>query len=147
MIDGSGRGWNVEIAPDLTQQLVAVHDPLVPLSQALSTPNSRCVRWTSRLPVTARRALKSMVTAPSTQAIDSTAASPKHGLDACEQLVEIERLGEIVVGAEFQPAQLVGFCARADRITTGVRPPCRSTPHKSNPLRSGSIRSSRTRSG
>ena len=45
MIDGSGRGWNVEIAPDLTQQLVAVHDPLVPLSQHSSTPNSRCVRY------------------------------------------------------------------------------------------------------
>ena len=31
MIDGSGRGRNVEIAPDLSQQLVAIHHALVPL--------------------------------------------------------------------------------------------------------------------
>src|SRR5688572_4182416 len=43
------------------------------------------------------------------ETLDATSAASHHCLNPCQQLVEIERLGEIVVGAQFQSAQLVGF--------------------------------------
>ena len=46
--------------------------------------------------------------------------APHHGMDARHQLVLVERLGHVVVGAEAEAAHLVLDPAKPDRIRIGV---------------------------
>ena len=60
-----------------------------------------------------------------------------------DHLARAEGLADVVIGANFEAAQAIGFIhARAVRMITGSVENCRSSRHISMPLRPGSIRSS-----
>ena len=52
-----------------------------------------------------------MTSLPDQQALERRMRAAQHGADAREQFLQIEGLGDVVVGAKLQPLQLVGLLA------------------------------------
>ena len=88
-----------------------MHDLLPPLSEIAQQLELavRQVHWC----LVAARALRAKVDdeLPDEEALERGMRAPQHGADASEQLLQVERLGDVIVGAELQPLHLVGLLA------------------------------------
>src|SRR5258706_11273854 len=76
-----------------------------------------------RPPVASRQAASVEVQLPTVEAVGADALRPalvnlgaaaaQHGAYACEQLARTERLGQVIIGAQFQPPHAGGLFAAA----------------------------------
>ena len=142
-------GARVEvIAPDLREQALAADDLARVLSRKCSRRNSRSDRSATSAPIAAWRRARSSTSCPRDQdgSVPCGASSPGLHPDAGQQLVERERLGQVVDRTELEAAQLVGRSLRAERISTGGRAGVVELPQHDQAVEPGSSRSRMTRS-
>src|SRR6185295_5391145 len=106
MIDRS-RDRRVWIRPDLTEQLLAGHDVTSPFGQiakdvelaVTQVHDAVALYGAQRQEIDRHRAER--------QLLDAWTRTGQHDLDSRQELLQIERLGDVVVGAEGETAQLV----------------------------------------
>jgi hypothetical protein len=114
------------IAPDRPQELFPVHDAVRALREVLEELEI-AVRQVDIACVVPRPHLREVDRDVSKlQLIDVGTGSSQHRADACQQLLELERLGDVVVGAEREAADLVGLLphrGQKDDRRAGALPP------------------------
>src|SRR5262249_25047312 len=107
MIDGSCTR-RVRVAPNLTQQLVAVHHMFRAVCQI--TEQGELAMRQMNLMFLPPRHHRSKIDAHSAKGDAASARlhTPEHSSDSCHQFLEIERLSDIVIGTEVESLELVG---------------------------------------
>src|SRR5262249_15454511 len=118
------RERRLTISPELPEQLVAMHNQARPLAEIFQD-FELAVRQMQVSPVAARRVASGVnLQRPEREHIGFRPRSPQHRSDSREQLVEIEGLRDVIVGAEVEALQLVGLlCLRREHQDRRVPEP------------------------
>ena len=111
LIDRARRHRRVEISPHFAQQLVAMHDLVAALRQVTQQLELAMRQADARGPAARGRRPEIDQQAAHLEAVDRRPRAPQHHADSRQQLVEIGRLGDVIVGAQLQPSNLVDLLA------------------------------------
>ena len=135
VIDRTGLG-HVRVAPDLLQQVRPLHDAAV-LGE-VAEEGELAVREVEVGPV-ARGLHRGEVDddLAEGQPVAARARAAEHGADARQQFFQVERLGDVVVGAEVEALQLVGLLRARRQHDDGRLAPFPQEPHQFEAVAAG----------
>ena len=119
MIDRSRRHVRVDVAPDFLQQFFAMDDTVAPFCEIPEQFELPMGQMHGQ--IAADRALRSEIDdqPPDRQTLERRVRTAEHCADSCEKLLQIERFGDVVVGAQPQPLQLVHLLATSRQDDDG----------------------------
>jgi len=146
VIDGPRRR-RIEVSPHLAEQFVPGHEPILSLGE--EPQDFELPVGEMKSAVVVRRLLSDEIDRPhcQNQAFHRRSGSAQDGTRPRQQFLEIEGLGDIVVGPQIEAAQFVRLLRARSASRWGDARSGRRTPHNSKPSVSGSITSRMTRLG